>query len=119
MLSRVGGFMRDVGLIVRSHHKRWDGGGYPDGLKGEQIPLEATIVACCDTWNAMRTNRSYRRALSREVALTELRAVAGTQLDPAVVDALCAVEEEVPGADGSIEVRAGRSQLLEQAVVTK
>ena len=118
MLSRVGGFMRDVGLIVRSHHERWDGGGYPDGLKGEEIPLEARIVACCDTWNAMRTNRSYRRALSREDALTELRAVAGTQLDPAVVDALCAVEEEASGADGSIEVHAARSQLLDEQPAT-
>jgi putative nucleotidyltransferase with HDIG domain len=120
MLSRVGGFMRDVGMIVRSHHERWDGGGYPDGLRGEGIPLEARIVACCDTWNAMRTNRSYRRALSREVALTELRAVAGTQLDPTVVEALCAVvEEEASGADGSIEVHAVRSQLLEQPAIAE
>ena len=120
MLSRVGGFMRDVGLIVRSHHERWDGSGYPDGLEGEDIPLEARIVACCDTWNAMRTNRSYRRALSREVALTELRAVAGTQLDPAVVDALCAVvEDEAPEAHGSVEMHAARSQLLEQPAIAE
>src|SRR6202035_5553836 len=64
MLDRVGGFMRDVGLIVRSHHERWDGCGYPDGLAGEAIPLEARIIACCDTWNAMRTDRCYRKALS-------------------------------------------------------
>ena len=63
MLDRVGGFMREVGLIVRSHHERWDGGGYPDGLAGEQIPLEARIISCCDTWNAMRTDRPYRKAL--------------------------------------------------------
>src|SRR5579884_3434917 len=63
MLDRVGGFMRDVGRIVRSHHERWDGGGYPDGLAGEAIPLESRIIACCDTWNAMRTDRSYRQAL--------------------------------------------------------
>ncbi|HTA06006.1 MAG TPA: HD-GYP domain-containing protein, partial [Solirubrobacteraceae bacterium] len=60
MLSRVGGFMRDVGLIVRSHHERWDGRGYPDGLAGEDIPLEARVIACCDSWNAMRTDRVYR-----------------------------------------------------------
>jgi HD-GYP domain-containing protein (c-di-GMP phosphodiesterase class II) len=120
MLSRVGGFMRDVGLIVRSHHERWDGTGYPDGLKGDEIPLEARIVACCDTWNAMRTNRSYRRALSREVALTELRAVAGTQLDPNVVEALCAVvEDEAPEAQGSIEMHVARSQLLEQPAIAE
>ena len=55
MLNRVGGFMRDVGLIVRSHHERFDGAGYPDGLAGDQIPLESRIIACCDTWNAMET----------------------------------------------------------------
>ena len=93
MLERVGGFMREVGLIVRSHHERWDGGGYPDGLVGDQIPLEARIIACCDTWNAMRTDRAYRKALSHEVALTELTANAGTQFDPAVVGALLEVVE--------------------------
>jgi putative nucleotidyltransferase with HDIG domain len=87
MLDRVGGFMREVGKIVRSHHERWDGAGYPDGLAGEQIPLEARIITCCDTWNAMRTDRPYRQALSEEVALAELTSVAGTQLDPAIVDA--------------------------------
>ena len=61
MLDRIGGFMRKVGLIVRSHHERWDGGGYPDGLAGEEIPLEARIIACCDSWSAMRTDRSYRK----------------------------------------------------------
>ncbi len=60
MLDRVGGFMREVGIIVRSHHERWDGAGYPDGLAGESIPLEARIITCCDTWNAMRTDRPYR-----------------------------------------------------------
>ena len=82
MLDRVGGFMRDVGLIVRSHHERWDGRGYPDGLAGEAIPLEARIISCCDTWNAMRTDRSYRKALSHEVARAELVANAGHQFDP-------------------------------------
>jgi putative nucleotidyltransferase with HDIG domain len=91
MLERVGGFMREVGLIVRSHHERWDGGGYPDGLAGERIPLEARIIACCDTWNAMRTDRAYRKALSHEVALAELTANSGTQFDPMVVEALVKV----------------------------
>jgi putative nucleotidyltransferase with HDIG domain len=86
LLERVGGFMREVGLIVRSHHERWDGAGYPDGLAGEAIPLEARIIACCDTWNAMRTDRSYRKALSPEHALAELVANAGSQLDPRVVE---------------------------------
>jgi putative nucleotidyltransferase with HDIG domain len=86
MLERVGGFMREVGMIVRSHHERWDGGGYPDGLAGEQIPLEARIISCCDTWNAMRTDRPYRNALSFDVAIAELLSNAGKQFDPDVVD---------------------------------
>ena len=85
MLDRVGGFMRQVGSIVRSHHERWDGDGYPDRLAGENIPLEARIISCCDTWNAMRTDRPYRRALAYDVAAAELRSVSGTQLDPTLV----------------------------------
>jgi putative nucleotidyltransferase with HDIG domain len=88
MLDRVGGFMREVGLIVRAHHERWDGGGYPDGLAGEAIPLEARIISCCDTWNAMRTDRPYRKALSYEIASAELRSASGTQLDPNLVESL-------------------------------
>jgi putative nucleotidyltransferase with HDIG domain len=91
MLDRVGGFMREVGLIVRSHHERWDGGGYPDGLTGEAIPLESRIISGCDTWNAMRTDRVYRQALSFEAALAELLACAGTQFDPRIVRALVRV----------------------------
>ena len=88
MLDRVGGFMREVGLIVRSHHERWDGRGYPDGLAGEAIPLEARIIACCDSWDAMRTDRAYRKALSHEVARAELIANSGHQFDPGIVTAL-------------------------------
>ncbi len=113
MLSRVGGFMREVGEVVRSHHERWDGGGYPDGLSAEAIPIEARIVAACDTWNAMRTDRSYRRALSHEVALAELRACAGTQLDPTVVETLAdVVREEGGAAETSVESAVTHSQLL-------
>jgi putative nucleotidyltransferase with HDIG domain len=99
MLDVVGGFMRDVGRIVRSHHERWDGTGYPDGLAGEAIPLESRIISCADTWNAMRTDRAYRKALSFEVAMEELLRCAGTQLDPHVVQALVhVVQSERPTA---------------------
>jgi putative nucleotidyltransferase with HDIG domain len=91
MLDRVGGFMRDVGRIVRSHHERWDGAGYPDGLIGDAIPMEARIIACCDTWNAMRTDRAYRKALPHSVALAELGKSAGSQLDPAMVGVLISI----------------------------
>jgi putative nucleotidyltransferase with HDIG domain len=88
LLDRVGGFMSDVGRIVRSHHERWDGGGYPDGLAGEAIPLEARIIAACDSWNAMTTCRSYRDALTPEAARAELIACSRTQLDPRIVGIL-------------------------------
>ena len=91
LLERVGGTMREVGAIVRSSHERWDGSGYPDGLKGEEIPLEARIVSACDAFNAMTTTRSYRRAMPVEEALDELRSCAGTQFDPEVVEALLKV----------------------------
>jgi putative nucleotidyltransferase with HDIG domain len=88
MLDRVGGLLADVGVVVRASHERFDGGGYPDGLVGEAIPLAARIVSACDAYNAMTTDRSYRKALPLEVAARELRANAGTQFDPAVVEAL-------------------------------
>jgi HD-GYP domain-containing protein (c-di-GMP phosphodiesterase class II) len=91
MLDRVGGFMSEVGRIVRWHHERWDGGGYPDRLAGDAIPLEARIITVCDSYNAMTTDRAYRAALAPEVAAQELRDCAGSQFDPAVVDAVLAV----------------------------
>ena len=86
MLERVGGFMREVGTVVRASHERWDGGGYPDGLRGEEIPLEARIVCACDAFDAMTTTRSYRAAMPVEQAIAELLANAGTQFDPRVVE---------------------------------
>jgi putative nucleotidyltransferase with HDIG domain len=98
MLERVGGLMREIGLIVRSSHERWDGGGYPDGLAGEQIPLEARIVASCDAFNAMTTTRSYRTAMSSAAAIAELRANAGSQFDPRVVAGLIELISGQPAA---------------------
>jgi HD-GYP domain-containing protein (c-di-GMP phosphodiesterase class II) len=91
MLDRVGGALREVGLIVRASHERWDGDGYPDGLAGERIPREAAIVAACDAFNAMTTTRSYRPARSTREAIDELRVNAGAQFAPDVVEALVAV----------------------------
>jgi HD-GYP domain-containing protein (c-di-GMP phosphodiesterase class II) len=93
MLDRVGGLLGRVGQIVRSCHERWDGGGYPDGLTGEEIPLAARIVFCCDAYNAMTTNRPYRNAMSADDALHELRENAGAQFDPWVVAGLIRVVE--------------------------
>jgi putative nucleotidyltransferase with HDIG domain len=91
LLDQVGGFMREVGLIVRASHESYDGSGYPDGLVGEAIPLEARIVSCCDAYNAMTTDRSYRRARPPGEAIEELRRCAGTQFDPRVVESVVAV----------------------------
>jgi HD-GYP domain-containing protein (c-di-GMP phosphodiesterase class II) len=91
MLDQVGGLLTSVGIVVRASHERYDGGGYPDGLAGEGIPLAARIVAACDSFNAMTTTRSYRKALPVSYAVDELRRCSGTQFDPAVVDALLAV----------------------------
>jgi HD-GYP domain-containing protein (c-di-GMP phosphodiesterase class II) len=88
MLKKVGGLLGRVGAVVRSCHERWDGGGYPDGLSGEAIPLVARIVSCCDAYNAMTTDRSYRAALPEREVRAELERNAGGQFDPAVVDAL-------------------------------
>jgi diguanylate cyclase (GGDEF)-like protein len=79
---------------VRAEHERWDGGGYPDGLTGRNIPLASRIAFACDAFHAMTSTRPYRDALPLEVALRELRANAGTQFDPAVVDALLRVATE-------------------------
>jgi HD-GYP domain-containing protein (c-di-GMP phosphodiesterase class II) len=91
MLETVGGLLAQVGRLVRSCHERWDGGGYPDRLAGEKIPLVARIVCACDAFSAMTTDRSYRPAISSEEALAELRRCAGTQFDPDVVEAIVAV----------------------------
>jgi len=91
MLEQVGGLLGEVGSIVRSCHEHYDGTGYPDGLAGEEIPLVARIVCCCDAFHAMTSDRAYRRALPLETALAELSANSDTQFDPLVVEALVSV----------------------------
>jgi HD-GYP domain-containing protein (c-di-GMP phosphodiesterase class II) len=86
--------LANVAKLVRSSHERWDGGGYPDGLAGEEIPLESRIVAVCDAYAAMRSDRPYRAAMPHADALSELRAHAGTQFDPHVVAAALDVLRE-------------------------
>jgi diguanylate cyclase (GGDEF)-like protein len=87
-----------VAKLVRSSHERWDGAGYPDRLAGEAIPLGARIVAVCDAYDAMTEDRAYRKAMSQEAALAELRASAGTQFDADVVEAFCEALIEAPAA---------------------
>ena len=79
-----------IASLIRSSHERWDGGGYPDGLAGDAIPLGAQIVFVCDAFSAMTTDRVYKRAMSEAEALAELASAAGTQFAPAVVEAFAA-----------------------------
>jgi two-component system, cell cycle response regulator len=83
--------LRPVGAIVRSTHENWDGTGYPDGLAAEAIPLSARIIAVCDAYSAMTSDRPYREARTPDEAIAELRRCAGQQFDPRVVDLICTV----------------------------
>jgi HD-GYP domain-containing protein (c-di-GMP phosphodiesterase class II) len=80
-------FLEDATLIVRHHHERWDGAGYPDGLAGEEIPLAARVFAVADALDALTTERPYRDAVSWEHARREIRRATGTQFDPTIVAA--------------------------------
>ena len=82
--------------VARSHHERYDGTGYPDKLKGEDIPYPARIVTICDTFDAMTSDRSYRKALSDEKALKELEDYKGTQFDPDLVDVFLKLYNSFP-----------------------
>jgi HD-GYP domain-containing protein (c-di-GMP phosphodiesterase class II) len=92
--------------LVRASHERWDGEGYPDRLAGEQIPLGARIIFACDAFEAMTSGeRPYRRPVSAELALEELRRCAGSQFDPRVVELLCEVvraRDEGRAPDGAV-----------------
>jgi HD-GYP domain-containing protein (c-di-GMP phosphodiesterase class II) len=93
LVARIEAFAH-LAPAVRASHERWDGTGYPDGLAGEQIPLAARIIAACDTYDAMVTDRPYRAARMTSQAHLELQRVAGAQLDARVVQALL---EELAG----------------------
>jgi putative nucleotidyltransferase with HDIG domain len=102
------GRLHDTVPIIRHHHERWDGRGYPAGLAGEEIPLEAAIVGLADAWDAMTTTRPYHRALTFEEAMEEIRVGRGTQFSPAVVDAFLSVMRTQPGALTAVDADAVR-----------
>jgi putative nucleotidyltransferase with HDIG domain len=104
--------------LVRSHHERWDGGGYPDGLTGDQIPLLSRVMATCDAFVSMASDRPHRRGMGAEIALEQVVQGRGTQFDPAIVDALIAVLRgtgaspaagEPAGSEGASSREAGPS----------
>ena len=87
------GLPSEVSMAIRHHHEWWDGRGYPDGIYGNQIPIAARIVSVADAYDAMTSDRPYRKSLSQEVALDELRRFSGVQFDPVLVkEFLCIVE---------------------------
>ena len=91
--------LRALGPMIRSAHERWAGGGYPDGLSGEQIPLGAQVIFVCDAYDAMTSERDYSTAVTPEEAVAELRRCAGTQFSPGIVDAFCRVHAALEAAD--------------------
>ncbi|MDP9294212.1 MAG: diguanylate cyclase, partial [Actinomycetota bacterium] len=100
---------------VRHHHERYDGNGYPDGLAGEDIPLESRIILAADAFEAMTSDRPYRQAPGREFAIAELRRHAGTQFDSTVVDALCRALESGGGAPALVPA-SSRPRIVVPAI---
>jgi putative nucleotidyltransferase with HDIG domain len=92
MLDGVPGIRHGLECVLH-HHERWDGGGYPHGLSGEEIPLEARILAVADAYDAMISERPYRPALSRAEAMAEVERCSGSQFDPQVASAFLALED--------------------------
>jgi ribonuclease P protein subunit RPR2 len=92
-------FLGDAAQIVRHHHERFDGWGYPDRLQGEEIPLAARIFSVADSFDAMTSDRPYRRAMDVDRALDEIRTGAGTQFDPEIAEAFIRLIEEHPPSE--------------------
>ena len=101
--------------IARSHHEWWDGTGYPDGLKGEKIPLSARIVAVADVLDALRSVRPYKTALTWEEAFAQVQQGSGTHFDPSVCEALASVESEMRDLDEQMRANEPSEALKEAA----
>lgn len=87
--------LKDIAELILYHHERWDGKGYPHGLKGEEIPLESRIIAILDAYNAMTTNRPYRKAITHKEAISELERHSGTQFDPELVKVFISIFKQL------------------------
>ena len=98
---------------IKAHHERWDGKGYPSGLKGEEIPLASRIIALADTYDAMTSTRSYRKALSHEEAIAEIERCSGTQFDPNLAKAFIENQAEMKNAKENPEKYYNKYSRLE------
>jgi len=108
------GPLRETVPIIRHHHERWDGRGYPDRIAADEIPLEAAVVGLADAWDAMTTDRPYHRALTLEEAFAEVRKGRGTQFAPAVVDAFLSAHRRRP-----VEFRIAEDDEAQEIVVAE
>ena len=101
---------------LRCHHERWDGQGYPKGLKGEEIPISGRIIALADTYDAMTSTRSYRQALSHETAIEEIKRCAGTQFDPVLADLFVKCSDEIKAAKEDPETYYPKYSYLQKQI---
>lgn len=108
ILSHISVF-QEAATIIRHHHERWDGKGYPDGLAGEAIPVGSRLIAVADTYDAMTTDRPYRKALCHSVAIAEIRRQAGTQFEPQAAEAFLRMMDEAPSLAASTVLREART----------
>jgi len=92
-------FLREASVLVAHHHERWDGSGYPYGIRGRFIPLGARILSIADAFDAIRIPEVSNRIARNKIALRIIRVAAGTQFDPKLVEALCLFQESIPGSD--------------------
>lgn len=105
--ANIVGYMKELRIItpfIRHHHEWFDGNGYPDGLSGDEIPIEARIISIADAYDTMTTDRTYRKAMSPDLALTELQRYGGTQFDLQLVEVFCEkMRESVQNSTGDGE----------------
>ena len=107
-------FLKETIPIILHHHERFDGSGYPGGLRGSSIPLGSRIVTVADTYDAITSSRAYRSARGVDAAVEELERCRGTQFDPDIVDVFAgmAVRDRFPRGGGSGATTGGREQVL-------
>jgi ribonuclease P protein subunit RPR2 len=110
MVAAIRAMLGPAVAVIRSHHEHWDGGGYPDGLRGEQIPLAARVFAVCDAFDAMTSDRPYRRALPLEVAFEQIFRGSGSQFDPQVVMAFGRLAPRLPSLHASLHGGTGDAE---------